>query len=223
MVTVLGSDLDITHEHDDKAQAIIRYAVTDGVHSHIHRIHANVDPTINSDNSVPDAATGLYANENDTFQVLSNLFHYLAAMYPVGTFMQSVDSSAPSVSSGTLRGTPTPTLRVQGSGGATPSPASQVTYTFRDKAGAPASVRLFGVSANFWHPEAKEPILPSYAGNSTEGHLFAYLLSASPDGAVGTAAAPKTSIVSHNGQPFAVPLGWVSTLNNRLRRAYKLR
>lgn len=222
MVSVLGPGVDTTHEHDDLSQSIVRYSVTDGVHSHVHRLHLKVPAVSEAGSTPPDATSHLYVAETTPFESLTNFFVFCEGLYPTGTVLSGIDVS--SVSGGVVgQGLPigTVSVTVGGANAAAESPACQYTMTFRDKQGAPCSVRFFGPRAQIWQPAVRRTLQATPDSDPVDAMTY-YLVGGSVIGYAGTPAYPATAIVSHNGQPFAIPLHGVSGLNKRLRREYKL-
>ena len=222
MVSVLGPGVDSTHAHDDLALSIVRYSVTDGAHSHVHRLHLKVPAVAGPGNTAPDGTSHLYVVETTPFETLTNWFNLIDGFYPNGIVMSGIDVLP--VSGGIAgQGQPIETVvhTVNAARPGSVSPASQFTMTFRDKQGAPCSVRFFGPRGDLWNPSVRTQITPQVDQSAVDTLAF-YLLGGNVPGYAGTPAIPATAIVSHNGQPFAIALHGVSGLNKRLRREYKL-
>lgn len=215
--------IDTSHEHDDGAVSIIRYTATDGAHQHVHRLHSTLPANGGAANHLAVAAGQFYGNPADAYEELFNWFRIIAAVYPSSVVLSGLDIAPVSADGTSSAGLPIQSVTQVGTGGgASAGPATQLTLTFRDSANAPCRATFFGVADGQWLPNNR-PRLLADATSAGEGAIAAYLTQAGVAGNNGSATAPKTTIVSHNGAPFAIPLYAVSTLNNRLRRAYKLR
>lgn len=215
--------LDTTHEHDDKAISIIRYTATDGVHSHVHRLHSSLTANGGPADHPVVAAGQFYATPTDAYEELFNWFRLIAAIYPSSVTLSGLDIAPVSTTGPVQPGAPIQSITQVGTGGgASAGPATQLTLTFRDTQNAPCKATFFGVAAGQWLPNNRPRLLSDQAAVG-EGAIAYYLTRQNVAGSGGTLTNPITTIVSRNGQAFAIPLYAVSTLNNRLRRSYKLR
>ena len=210
-----------SHQFADRAAGYFEYAVSDGTHSHVQRIHTSIATVVNpAVHAVPSDSNSLIIPEADVNDVARNTLFFLSIFTPNTYTLRPVDFQP--VTGGVPAGPKIPLtpFSLTGLDGGSPLPEAQVSLTWRDTEGAPARLTIFG-GGTLWAPGARGNLVADYSGSSFN-ILVAYFSGLARAGSNPIPAA-NTKVVSHNGRPFSIPLHQVSTLNNRLRRSYKVR
>jgi len=210
-----------SHVYADLSAGFVRFRVSDGTHTHVQRIHVGFATVDNvSSHGSPTDFSSLIIPEADVNDTARN---YMAAWRQLAStaYTMSVQDFQP-VSGGVPSGPPVSLLShsVSGTRSDTGIPEAELSLTFRDVQGAPMRFTIFG-STDIWLPNQKPPLVTSYTGGNPD--VFAAFILGLPEAGTPGIPAGLTHIVSHHGQPAGTALARVSGLNNRLRRAYRVK
>jgi hypothetical protein len=210
-----------SHVYADLSAGFFRLHVSDGTHSHIHRVHtffATIDNV--TDPGSPTDLDSLINPEADVNCTARNFMAMWRSFVP-STYTISLLDFQPVV--GGVPSGPIQSLQPYsfvGVGDAGGFPEAQTTYTFRDGEGAPVSFRAFG-GGFYWNPGVKLALAANWATNINT-QFAAYITGLVRSGAHAYPA-NLSKVCSHHGELIATPLAVVSGLNNRLRREYRVK
>jgi len=210
-----------SHVYADLSAGFIHFRTSDGTHTHIQRVHVG---TATIDNTTdPGSPTDFSNLINPETELNATARNYCAAWSQLApsTYAISVLDFQPVVGGVPLG--PVQALQpytLNGTRSSTGIPEAELSLTFRDGEGAPVRFTIFG-SSDIWLPASKPVLAPNWAGGNPD--VFAAYIVGLVKASGPAYPANMTNIVSHHGSRVAVGLARVSGLNNRLRRAYRVK